>query len=164
MFSSANTGSGATSSRCAQVWFIIVNQRESWCPEDERKQCLLFKGDTRQCLLLVLNVVNLKYLPPVWKLTPQPGVTSVSHPPLIPDNTEQIFSSALGKCDQSQLSKIEHGRRVMLRKYRGSVAKFSCNKGYSLVGDELVYCDRDSWSNTHQPLCASIVYTRVDDN
>ena len=33
--------------------------------------------------------------------------------------------------------------------------KYSCNKGFSLVGDDLVHCDNGDWSLTSPPLCVS---------
>ena len=63
--------------------------------------------------------------------------------------------SAIGKCDQNRLPKIENGQREQVRKMRGSVHKYSCNKGFNLIGDDLVYCNDKHWSLSSQPLCAS---------
>ena len=140
---SADTASGATPCQCAQV-----RDACHYCLQypERRKSCLLFQRGTMHCLLFVLNVVNLKYLLSVWKLTPR----LVS-----PVSINTLMLSAIGKCDQNSLPKIDNGQREQVRKLRGAVHKYSCNKGFNLIGDDLVYCKGNEWSLTSPPLCAS---------
>ena len=63
---------------------------------------------------------------------------------------------AMGQCDPARLGKISAGRRVRLRKYRGSVWRWECNKGFTLLGPSLVFCDgAGTWSQDTTPLCVS---------
>ena len=62
---------------------------------------------------------------------------------------------AVGSCDPADLPGISHGRvdPYKTRKYRGSVYKYSCERGYRRWGAGLVHCTGDTWDLTKVPLC-----------
>jgi len=63
--------------------------------------------------------------------------------------------TAVGSCDPSELPQIENGRAdpYKTRKFRGSVYKYSCDRGYTRFGHSLVHCSGKSWDLTRVPLC-----------
>ena len=63
--------------------------------------------------------------------------------------------AALGSCDPEDLPGIAHGRvdPYKTRKYRGSVYKYSCQRGYRRWGAGLVHCTGSSWDLARVPLC-----------
>ena len=69
-----------------------------------------------------------------------------------------ILIIAIGKCDPSLLPGIENGQRQAVREFRRSVFRFVCNRGFDLVGEDVVFCDLGGWSLERAPLCISKNY------
>ena len=61
----------------------------------------------------------------------------------------------MGSCDPEELPGIAHGRvdPYKTRKYRGSVYKYSCARGYRRWGAGLVHCTGTAWDLTRVPVC-----------
>ena len=66
-----------------------------------------------------------------------------------------FFFLAIGSCDPTRLPGITNGQRKAVREFRQSVFRYSCNKGFTLVGEDMVYCDQGEWSMDTAPLCIS---------
>lgn len=60
-----------------------------------------------------------------------------------------------GGCDKSDLPVIANGRSFPYqpRKFRGSVYKFKCNRGYKRWGHSLVHCTGNNWDFDRVPIC-----------
>ena len=61
-------------------------------------------------------------------------------------------------CDPGDLPGVKHGRKYSYAnsRYRGGVYKYSCYKGYHLVGSNIVWCDEGRWSvGEQETVCAS---------
>ena len=61
----------------------------------------------------------------------------------------------MGQCDPALLPRLARGRVVGVSGSRGSAHRYTCTRGFTRLGPELVYCRAGSWSVDTPPLCVS---------
>ena len=66
-----------------------------------------------------------------------------------------LISFLVTTCDPTQLPKLTNGKHVQVKGLRAGMYRFSCNRGYRLVGQHRVYCTRRGWNLESAPVCAS---------
>ena len=71
------------------------------------------------------------------------------------EEDDDVYVAALSLCDPAVLPALPQGLVTRVRRFRGAVYRFSCARGLSLVGDDMAFCDRGTWSQTSQPMCIS---------
>jgi len=68
-----------------------------------------------------------------------------------PDNFP--LCAAIGSCDPASLPAIKNGFKKANPRYSNSVYRYSCKKGYRLVGTSTVFCSQAGWSVAEAPVC-----------
>ena len=58
-------------------------------------------------------------------------------------------------CDAAQLANITNGYKTACPGHMDSVYRYSCKKGYWLLGVSTVFCTPTGWSEGEDPVCAS---------
>jgi hypothetical protein len=58
-------------------------------------------------------------------------------------------------CDKAQLPNIANGYKTACPGHMDSVYRYSCKKGYRLLGVSTVFCTAAGWSEGEDPVCAS---------
>jgi len=61
--------------------------------------------------------------------------------------------AAPGSC--SVLPLVVNGRTIPIRGARGAAVRFTCFKGYRLIGEKMGYCMGTTWSMEEMPVCIS---------
>jgi len=68
-----------------------------------------------------------------------------------PDNFP--LCAAIGTCDPANLPSIKNGWKKANPRYANSVYRYSCKKGYRMMGTSTVFCTQTGWSADHAPVC-----------
>ena len=50
---------------------------------------------------------------------------------------------------------VANGRTIPIRGTKGAAVRFTCFKGYRLIGDKMGYCMGTNWSIEGMPVCVS---------
>merc|ERR1719187_802876 len=69
-------------------------------------------------------------------------------------NAEFPVCTSMGMCDPDDFPVVPNGFKQKVRKFRGSVYKVKCNRGFSRYGPSLVHCDGGAWNTNNMPVCA----------
>ena len=70
-------------------------------------------------------------------------------------NNLYVHCAAMGQCDPALLPRLARGRVVGVSGSRGSAHRYTCTRGFTRLGPELVYCRAGRWSVDTPPLCVS---------
>jgi len=68
-----------------------------------------------------------------------------------PDNFP--LCAAIGSCDPAKLPSIKNGWKKANPRYANSVYRYSCKKGYRMMGTSTVFCTQAGWSVKQAPVC-----------
>jgi len=68
-----------------------------------------------------------------------------------PDNFP--LCAAIGSCDAESVPQIKNGFQKANPRYKNSVYRYSCKKGYRLMGVSTVFCTKTGWSLEEAPVC-----------
>ena len=65
--------------------------------------------------------------------------------------------SAATECDESDLPKIRRNgyQQKGAKGVVGSMIRYRCNRGFTLIGAKAAYCTPTGWSVAEAPVCAS---------
>eukprot|EP00092_Neocalanus_flemingeri_P038639 GFUD01042069.1.p1 GENE.GFUD01042069.1~~GFUD01042069.1.p1 ORF type:complete len:990 (-),score=267.58 GFUD01042069.1:133-3102(-) len=77
-----------------------------------------------------------------------------------PDNFP--LCAAIGSCDAESVPQIQNGFKKANPRYKNSVYRYSCKKGYRLMGVSTVFCTQQGWSVGEAPVCTR-AGCQVDD-
>ena len=79
-------------------------------------------------------------------------------------NSDHLWSGPAAQFDQrkarpgegTEEGDVQVGNNILLKDYYNfHFIRFSCNRGYRLVGQHRVYCTRRGWNLNTPPVCAS---------
>ena len=72
------------------------------------------------------------------------------------------FQLAVFDCGRSDIPDPENGRVMADQTILRSVATFTCNANFVLVGDGTRTCESTGWSGNNPSCCKSKIYTDVE--
>jgi len=68
-----------------------------------------------------------------------------------PDNFP--LCAAIGSCQADQVPHIKNGFQAANPRYADSVYRYTCKKGYRLLGVTTIFCTQTGWSQEEAPVC-----------